>query len=68
MNRKMILKIPRFVPFGANMAQFSVKSDIPVYYNLGSHRARFTTITQLIKFLTKEEIIVKSGNSGKLER
>ena len=29
MNRKLILKSPRFVPFGANLAQFDGKSDIP---------------------------------------
>ena len=34
MNRKLILKSPRFVPFGANLAQFESKSDIP-----GQHSA-----------------------------
>ena len=29
MNRKLILKSPRFFPFGANLAQFKDKSDIP---------------------------------------
>ena len=29
MNRKLILKSPRFVPFGANLTQFQNKPDIP---------------------------------------
>ena len=28
---KLILKSPRFVPFGANLTQFGPKSDIPVF-------------------------------------
>ena len=29
MNRKLILKSPRFVPFGTNLTLFETKSDIP---------------------------------------
>ena len=30
MNRKLILKSPRFVPFGANLTTFRVKPDTPL--------------------------------------
>ena len=30
MNRKLILKSPRFVPFGANLAGFKGESETPV--------------------------------------
>ena len=31
MNKKLILKSPRFVPFGANLTQFGADSDILIY-------------------------------------
>ena len=29
MNKKLIFKSPKFVPFGANLAQFEAKSGFP---------------------------------------
>ena len=37
MNRKLILKSPRFVPFGTNLAQLEAKSVIPEHSRPGVH-------------------------------
>ena len=41
MNRKLIFKSPRFVPFGASFAQSEAESAIPAPLHRGLHVAHF---------------------------
>ena len=56
MNRQLILKSPRFVPFGANLAKFKAKSDIPV---LGEPKCTETDLkkSQICPFLGQSDLI-----------
>ena len=60
---KQILKSPRFVPFGSNLAQLEAKSDIP-----GSHLSNTNSLTDsceksnnLIQFCAITASIIKSS-------
>ena len=41
MNRKLMFKSPKFVPFGANLSRFEANPDTPDSRNMGlAHRAK----------------------------